>query len=129
MPLSRHTVPSLGITCRTSCTMRCGVGGNRFSVARSAMRLRMPSRKESSAPAVPSLPSSRSTKNSKLVQHGPILTARPPQPVLRSPDHQTHFVEVPFVARAGEPAPDLVGEALAELARSLAHGLVAHVDA
>src|SRR3954451_17905965 len=34
-----------------------------------------------------------------------------------------------LVSRTGEPAPDLVGEALAELARPLAHGLVAHVDA
>src|SRR5215210_420161 len=34
-----------------------------------------------------------------------------------------------LVAHTGEPAPDLVGEALAELARPLAHGLVAHVDA
>src|SRR3954471_555031 len=34
-----------------------------------------------------------------------------------------------LVARAWQPAPDLVGEALAELAGPLAHGLVAHVDA
>src|SRR3954468_20819296 len=34
-----------------------------------------------------------------------------------------------LVARAWQPTPDLVGEALAELARPLAHGLVAHVDA
>src|SRR3954447_26718509 len=34
-----------------------------------------------------------------------------------------------LVARTGQPAPDLVGESLPELARPLAHGLVAHVDA
>ena len=34
-----------------------------------------------------------------------------------------------LVARAWQPAPDLVGEGLAELARPLAHGLVAHVNA
>ena len=36
---------------------------------------------------------------------------------------------MPFVSRTGQPAPDLVGEGLAELARPLAHGLMAHVDA
>src|SRR5215213_9818791 len=36
---------------------------------------------------------------------------------------------MPLVARTGQPAPDLVGEGLAELARPLAHGLVAHLDA
>src|SRR5215218_10123604 len=34
-----------------------------------------------------------------------------------------------LVARAWQPAPDLVGETLAELARPLAHGFMAHVDA
>src|SRR4051812_552983 len=34
-----------------------------------------------------------------------------------------------LVARVWQPAPDLVGEALAELARPLAHGLMGHVDA
>src|SRR3954447_4523161 len=34
-----------------------------------------------------------------------------------------------LVARTGQPAPDLVGEVLPELARPLAHGLVAHIDA
>src|SRR4051794_569760 len=63
------------------------------------------------------------------VEHTPILVDSPPEPVLRSPDHQAHFVQVPLVARTGQPAPDLVGEALAELARPLPHGLMAHVDA
>src|SRR3954447_18280213 len=34
-----------------------------------------------------------------------------------------------LVSRTGQPAPDLVGEGLPELARPLAHGLVAHDDA
>src|SRR3954454_7497679 len=63
------------------------------------------------------------------VEHDPILVDGPPEPVLRSPDHQAHFVEVPLVARAWQPTPDLVGERLAELACPLAHGLVAHLDA
>src|SRR3954447_8155156 len=63
------------------------------------------------------------------VEHDPILVDRPPQPMLLAADHQAHFVEVPLVARAWQPAPDLVGEGLAELARPLPHGLVAHVDA
>src|SRR5215217_3202514 len=49
------------------------------------------------------------------VEHDPILVDGPPEPVLRSPDHQAHFVEVPLVARAWQPTPDLVGEGLAEL--------------
>src|SRR3954468_21382301 len=40
------------------------------------------------------------------VEHDPILVDRPPEPVLLSPDHQAHFVEVPLVSRTGEPAPD-----------------------
>jgi hypothetical protein len=36
---------------------------------------------------------------------------------------------VPFVARTGQPVPDLVGEGLAELARPLPHGFMVHVDA
>src|SRR5829696_8443563 len=63
------------------------------------------------------------------VEHEAILVDGPPEPMLRSPDHQAHFVEVPLVARTGQPAADLVGEALAELARPLPHGLVAHGDA
>src|SRR5690242_8897253 len=56
------------------------------------------------------------------IEHDPILVDRPPEPVLLSPDHQAHLIQVPFVARAWQPAPDLVGEGLAELARPLPHG-------
>src|SRR4051812_2471744 len=63
------------------------------------------------------------------VEHNPILVDSSPQPMLFAGDHQAHFVEVPFVSHTGEPTPDLVSEALAELEAPLAHGLVAHIDA
>ncbi|KAG1309813.1 hypothetical protein G6F62_014745 [Rhizopus arrhizus] len=47
MPLSSATMPSGGITWRTSCTSRCGV--NACSSARSAMCSRMVARSGSSA--------------------------------------------------------------------------------
>src|SRR5215217_7963098 len=56
------------------------------------------------------------------VEHEAILVDGPPEPMLLSPDHQAHFVEVPLVSRVWQLAADLVGEALAELARPLAHG-------
>src|SRR3954453_13422613 len=31
------------------------------------------------------------------VEHKPILVDGPPEPMLRSPDHQAHFVQVPYV--------------------------------
>ena len=40
-----------------------------------------------------------------------------------------HFVQVPLVAGLRQPAPDLVGERLAELEAPLPHGLVADRDA
>src|SRR4051812_40252971 len=49
------------------------------------------------------------------VEHDPILIDGPPEPVLLSADHQARFAQVPLVTRTGQPAPDLVGEALAEL--------------
>src|SRR5918911_1500001 len=63
------------------------------------------------------------------VEHDPMLVDGPPQPVLLAADPQTHFVQVPLVSRTGQPTPDLVGEVLAELARPLAHGLMADEDA
>src|SRR5215213_1562254 len=57
------------------------------------------------------------------VEHEAILVDGPPEPVLRSADHQAHFVEVPLVSRVWQLAADLVSEALAELARPLPHGL------
>src|SRR4051794_24511159 len=62
------------------------------------------------------------------VEHKPILVNSPPEPVLRPTNHQAHFVQVPFIARTGQPAPDLVGEALAELAPPLPHGLMTNDD-
>src|SRR3954469_4636005 len=63
------------------------------------------------------------------VEHDPILVDGPPEPVLRSPDHQAHFVQVPLVSRVWQLAADLVGKALAELARLLPDGLMADRDA
>src|SRR3954466_14907745 len=63
------------------------------------------------------------------VEHDPILVDRSPKPMLLAADHQAHLIQVPFVARTGQPAPDLVGEGLAELAPPLAHGFMAHLDA
>src|SRR5215207_5479352 len=63
------------------------------------------------------------------VKHDPILVDRAPEPMLLAGDHQAHVVEVPLVFRTGQPAADLVSEALAELAPPLAHGLVADRDA
>ena len=57
------------------------------------------------------------------------LVNRAPQPVLHPGDHDDDLIEVPFVARTGQPPPDLVGERLAELPGPLPHGLVAHDDA
>src|SRR3954447_14321176 len=62
------------------------------------------------------------------VQHYAVLVHRAPEPVLLSPDHQAHFIQMPLVSRTGEPAPDLVGEVLAELARPLPDGFMAHDD-
>src|SRR4051794_28817599 len=61
------------------------------------------------------------------VEHDPILVDGPPEPVLLSADHQAHFIQVPLVARTGQPTADLIGEGLPELARPLAHRLMAHV--
>src|SRR3954466_5471526 len=44
------------------------------------------------------------------VEHDPILVDSPPEPVLRSPDHQAHFVQVPLVARAWQLAADLLAK-------------------
>src|SRR3954470_11602318 len=63
------------------------------------------------------------------VETDPTLANSPPEPVLLAADHQAHLIQVPFVARTGQPAPDLVGEGLAELAPPLPHGFVAHHDA
>src|SRR3954452_19027676 len=45
-------------------------------------------------------------------------------PIIRHTSSKCHLSP-----HAGQPAADLVGKCLAELARPLAHGLMAHVDA
>jgi hypothetical protein len=59
------------------------------------------------------------------VEHEAGLINSPPQPGLHPSDRDDDLIEVPFVASAGEPAPDRVGERLAELARPLPYGLAA----
>ncbi len=49
--------------------------------------------------------------------------------MLVASDGDDALIEVPLVAGAGQPATDSVRERLAELARPLPHGLVAHGDA
>src|SRR4051794_20007135 len=63
------------------------------------------------------------------VEHGALPVDCPPQPVLLAGDPDLDLVRVPLVARTGQPAADLVREALAELAGPLPHGLVADRDA
>jgi hypothetical protein len=63
------------------------------------------------------------------VEDEPGLIDGAPQPVLHPGDHDGDLIEVPFVASPGQPAPDLVGERLAELPGPPPHGLVAHGDA
>jgi len=52
----------------------------------------------------------------KDIQHGPVLVNRAPEPVLYPRDRDHDLVHVPLVAGGGQPAADLIGEALAELA-------------
>src|SRR3954468_24988563 len=63
------------------------------------------------------------------VEHEAILVDGPPEPVLLASDLHLDLVQVPLVSGTGQPAPDLVGEALAELARPLADCLMADRDA
>src|SRR5215213_619840 len=62
------------------------------------------------------------------VEHEAILVDGPPEPVLLASNLHLDLVQVPLVSGTGQPASDLVGEGLAELARPLAHGLVADRD-
>ena len=54
---------------------------------------------------------------------------RPVTEVLHARDRHDDFVQVPLVSRAGQPAPDLIGECLTELERPLPHSLMAEDDA
>src|SRR3954454_17045071 len=63
------------------------------------------------------------------VEHEAVLVHRAPQPVLLAGDLDRNLIKVPFVSGAGQPAPDPVGEVLAELQRPLPYGLVADDDA
>src|SRR4051794_36275136 len=63
------------------------------------------------------------------VEHDPILVHRAPEPVLLAGNLHLNLVQAPLVSGTGEPAPDLVGKRLAELARPLPDRLVADADA
>src|SRR5215210_6588297 len=63
------------------------------------------------------------------VEYHPILVHCPPEPVLLPGDLHGNFVEVPRVSGTGQPAPDLVGERLAELEPPLPYGFVADRNA
>src|SRR5215212_10005647 len=64
------------------------------------------------------------------VQHHPVLVHRSPEPVLLPRDLHGNLVEVPCVSGTGQPAADLIGDALAELQPPLRpYGLVADRDA
>src|SRR4051794_14193248 len=65
----------------------------------------------------------------EYVEHEPVLIDGAPEPVLLTSNLHLDLVQRPLVSGSGQPAPDLVGEALAELARPLPDGLMAHVDA
>src|SRR3954454_632288 len=63
------------------------------------------------------------------VEYDAVLVDRAPQPMLYPGDFDDGLIEMPFISGAGCPAPDLVGECLAELACPLPHALVADDDA
>src|SRR5215213_3165436 len=65
----------------------------------------------------------------QYVEYDAVLVDRAPQPMLYPGDFDDDFIEMPFISGAGCPAPDLVGEVLAELACPLPHALVADDDA
>ena len=53
------------------------------------------------------------------VEHIAVLVHRPPQVMAFTVDRHEHLVQVPFIARPGAPATQLVGILLAELAAPL----------
>ena len=63
------------------------------------------------------------------IKHDAVLIDGAPQPMFRTGNGNHDLIQVPFIARVWQLAADLVGEVLAELARPLAHGFMAHDDA
>src|SRR3954471_15746842 len=55
----------------------------------------------------------------QYVEHDAVLVDRAPEPMLYPGDFDDDFIEMPFVSGTGQPAPNLVGEVLAELERPL----------
>src|SRR5215218_1780473 len=63
------------------------------------------------------------------VEHHPVLVHRRPKPVLLPRDLHGNLVQMPRVSGTGQPAADLVGDALTELEAPLPYGFVADRDA
>ena len=57
-----------------------------------------------------------------------ILIDGPPQIVPFAVDREKHLVQVPFVARSGTPATELIGIRLPELPAPLPDGFIRHDD-
>src|SRR5215213_109842 len=63
------------------------------------------------------------------VEHHPVLIHRSPEPVLLPRDLHGNLVEMPCVSGTGQPAADLIGDALAELQAPLPYCLIADQNA
>jgi hypothetical protein len=63
------------------------------------------------------------------VEHHPGLIHSTPEPMLHPGNLDDDLIKMPFVAGAGQPPPDLIGELLAEFERPLPHGFIADHDA
>jgi hypothetical protein len=63
------------------------------------------------------------------VQHIPVLVDRAPEVLRRAVDLQENLIEVPFVARLGPAAAQLVRVLLPKLQAPLTHRFVGHHDA
>jgi hypothetical protein len=62
------------------------------------------------------------------IQHIPVLIYSAPEVVQRAIYHEEDFIQVPWIARSGTPAPELIGKILAKLQTSLANGLICDDD-
>ena len=63
------------------------------------------------------------------IQHSPILIHSPPQIMTLCVNREKHFIEMPLVARAETPTPQLIGVLLPEFVTPLADSLIGHDDA
>ncbi len=63
------------------------------------------------------------------VKHHPGLVDGAPKPMRHAVDLEDDLIQVPLVTGPGQPAPDLIGESLAELAASLPQCFLTNHDA